>query len=319
MGTLYIDRKELHIRLDGQALAFYRDGEREGLVPISPLKRVIVIGNVSIETPVLHKLSNENVSVIFLSGKRLRFCGMLHGRLHNNGILRVKQYEKSLSLFSMEIASDIVKRKVAGQSEFLMDARESRPDLRFPMTNASRTLEKIIETLRTQTVEMQTLRGLEGGASTTYFQAFTNMFPDSLQFKKRNRRPPEDPVNAMLSLCYTLLHYEIVREIEVIGLDPTIGFYHQFDYGRESLACDLVELFRVDVDRFVWELFRERIFTVRDFAHGDERPGCYLKKESRKRFYPLYEEWAKSIRPKLVNEVRTLSVRIMDGQDIISE
>lgn len=319
MGTLYIDRKELHIRLDGQALAFYREGEREGLVPISPLKRVIVIGNVSIETPVLHKLSNENVSVIFLSGKRLRFCGMLHGRLHNNGVLRVKQYEKSLSLFSMEIASDIVKRKVKSQKEFLMDARESRPDLRFPMTNATDVLEKIIETLRTQTVEMQTLRGLEGGASTTYFQAFTKMFPESLEFKKRNRRPPEDPVNAMLSLCYTLLHYEMVREIEVIGLDPTIGFYHQFDYGRESLACDLVELFRVDVDRFVWELFRERISAVRDFAHGDERPGCYLKKESRKRFYPLYEEWAKGIRPQLVNEVRTLAVRIMDGQDIISE
>ncbi len=313
MGTLYIDRKELHIRLDGQALAFYINGEREGLIPISPLKRVIVIGNVSIETPVLHKLSNENISVIFLSGKRLRFCGMLHGMLHNNGILRLKQYEKSLSLFSKEIASDIVKRKVSGQSEFLMDVRESRPDLRFPMTNASKTLEKILETLKIQDIEMETLRGLEGGASATYFQAFTKMFPESLEFKKRNRRPPEDPVNAMLSLCYTLLHYEIVREIEVIGLD------HQFDYGRESLACDLVELYRTDVDRLVWEIFRERIFAVRDFAHEDERPGCYLKKESRKRFYPFYEEWAKSIRPKLVNEVRTLSVRIMDGQDIVSE
>jgi CRISPR-associated protein Cas1 len=319
MGTLYIDRKELHIRLDGQALAFYREGEREGLVPISPLKRVIVIGNVSIETPVLHKLSNENISVIFLSGKRLRFCGMLHGRLHNNGILRVKQYEKSLSPFSLEIAVDIVKRKVEGQKVFLLNVRESRADLRFPMTNAAGIFEKILGTLNTKDIKMETLRGLEGGASATYFQAFTKMFPESLEFKKRNRRPPEDPVNAMLSLCYTLLHYEMVREIEVIGLDPTIGFYHQFDYGRESLACDLVELYRTDVDTFVWEIFRERIFAVRDFAHEDERPGCYLKKESRKRFYPLYEEWAKGIRPQLVNEVRTLAVRIVDGQDIISE
>jgi len=319
MGTLYIDRKELHIKLDGQALAFYINGEREGLVPISPLKRVIVIGNVSIETPVLHKLSNENISVIFLSGKRLRFCGMLHGRLHNNGILRVKQYEKSLSPFSIEIASDIVKRKVTGQGEFLMDVRESRPALRFPMTNASKTLEKILETLKTQSVEMETLRGLEGGASAAYFQAYTKLFPESLKFTKRNRRPPEDPVNAMLSLCYTILHYEIVREIEVIGLDPTIGFYHQFDYGRESLACDLVEFYRTAVDRFVWQLFRDRVFTVRDFSQEDERPGCYLKKESRKRFYPLYEEWAKGIRPQIVNELRTLAERIVDGPDIISE
>src|SRR4030042_6255092 len=209
MGTLYIDRKELHIRLDGQALAFYRDGKREGLVPISPLKRVIVIGNVSIETPVLHKLSNENVSVIFLSGKRLRFCGMLHGRFHNNGILRVKQYEKSLSPVSLEIAVDIVKRKVEGQKVFLLNVRESRSDLRFPMTDAAGVLEKILETLNTDDVGMKTLRGLEGGASATYFQAFTKMFPESLEFKKRNRRPPEDPVNAMLSLCYPMFNYEI--------------------------------------------------------------------------------------------------------------
>ncbi|MDI6890360.1 MAG: CRISPR-associated endonuclease Cas1 [Thermodesulfovibrionales bacterium] len=319
MGTLYIDRKDLHIRLDGNALAFYSNEKREGIVPISPLKRVIVIGNISVETPVLHRLSNEGISVLFLSGKRLRFSGMLHGRLHNNGILRVRQYEKSLSDFSKEISVDVVKRKVASQKEFLMQVRESRPDLRFTMTKAFRVLENILESLNSQVLQMETLRGLEGGASATYFLAYTKLFPESLEFKKRNRRPPEDPVNAMLSLCYTLLHYETVREIEVIGLDPTIGFYHQFDYGRESLACDLVELYRTDVDRFVWQLFRERAFTVRDFAQEDERPGCYLKKESRKRFYPLYEEWAKGIRQQLVNEVRTLATRIMDGQDIISE
>lgn len=319
MGTLYIDRKELYIKLDGKALAFYSNGKREGLVPINPLKRVIMVGNISIETSVLHRLSDEGISVLFLSGKRLRFCGMMHGRLHNNGILRVKQYEKSFSLFSIELSADIVKRKIEKQRGFLMDVRGNRPDLRFSMTRASKILEKILETLNSQSVEMETLRGLEGGASATYFQAFTKMFPESLKFKKRNRRPPEDPVNAMLSLCYTLLHYEIVREIEVIGLDPTIGFYHQFEYGRESLACDLVELYRTDVDRFVWEIFRDRIFAIRDFAHEDERPGCYLKKESRKRFYPIYEEWAKVIRTQLTNEVRTLALRIVDGQDIISE
>lgn len=319
MGTLYIDRKDLHIRLDGNAITFYTNGEREGVVPINPLKRVIVIGNVLIETPVLHRLSDEGVSVVFLSGKRLRFCGMLHGRLHNNGILRVRQYEKSLSAFSMEMALDIVKRKIAKQREFLMDIRESRHDLRFRMTEASKVLEKILETMDTDAIGMETLRGFEGGAAATYFSAYTSMFPESLKFEKRNRRPPKDPVNAMLSLCYTLLHYEMVREIEVIGLDPTIGFYHQFDYGRESLACDLVEVYRTDVDRFIWGLFRERVFSLRDFADEDERPGCYLKKESRKRFYLLYEEWAKGIRPLIVNDVRTLASRILDGQNIIPE
>jgi CRISPR-associated protein Cas1 len=319
MGTLYIDRKDLHIRLDGHALAFYSNDKREGVVPINPLKRVVMVGNITIETPVLHRLTDEGISVLFLSGKRLRFRGMVYGRLHYNGILRVKQYEKSLTEFNKDTSLEIVRRKIEGQKDFLLSARESRPELRFPMTRASGILEKILKTLNSQKAELENLRGYEGSASAAYFSAYTKLFPESLQFKRRNRRPPEDTVNAMLSLCYTLLHYEIVREIEVIGLDPTIGFYHQFEYGRESLACDLVELYRTDVDRFVWELFRERVFTVRDFSQGDERPGCYLKKESRTRFYPLYEEWAKDLRPKLVNEVRTLATRIMDGQDVIPE
>lgn len=319
MGTLYIDRKDLHIKLDGQALAFYANGKREGLVPINPLKRVIVIGHVLIETPVLHRLAQEHVSVLFLSGKRLRFCGLLRGRLHNNGMLRVKQYEKSLSPFMDRFSREIVKNKIVRQKEFLLSVREARPDLRFPMTDAATVLENILETIGDSTPGMEQVRGYEGGASAAYFQAYTKIFADSLNFRKRTRRPPEDPVNAMLSLCYTLIHFEVVREIEVIGLDPTIGFLHQFEYGRESLACDLVELFRTEVDRFVWNIFRERAFTARDFSLNDERPGCYLKKESRQRFYPCYEEWAKAVRPDIVKEVRALAVRLMDGQDIISE
>jgi CRISPR-associated protein Cas1 len=166
---------------------------------------------------------------------------------------------------------------------------------------------------------VETIRGMEGGASAAYFAAYTKLFADSLDFKGRNRRPPEDPVNALLSLCYTLVHFEMVREIETIGLDPTIGFYHQFDYGRESLACDLVENYRPAVDKFVYELFRDREFTARDFATDDERPGCYLKKQRRKDFYPLYEQWANEMRSLWREEVRNLARRIMDGQDTLSE
>lgn len=348
MGTLYIDRKDLHIKLDGNALAFYANGERDGIVPINPLKRVVVIGNVSFETPVIHRLATENISVIFLSGKRLRFSGMLHGKLHNNGLLRLKQYEKSLTGFSLETAKEIVIRKIIKQKELLEEAKSQRPDLGLKLTTAANTLNGVIETIQEQLnssipplpnsgecefvansdevefsnlteTQMASLRGFEGGASASYFSALITMFPPSLEFTGRNRRPPLDPVNAMLSLCYTMLHYEILREIEVIGLDPTIGFYHQFEYGRESLACDLVEPYRADVDRFVWRIFRERMFTARDFAMDDERPGCYLKKHSRQRFYPEYEEWAKEMRPQWVEEVRNLARRIMDGKDPLPE
>jgi CRISPR-associated protein Cas1 len=317
MGTLFIDRKDLHVKLDGQAIAFYSKEGREGIVPINPLKRVIMVGNILLETSVLNKLSQNGISVLFLSGKRLRFCGILHSRLHNNGLLRVKQYEKSLSDFKMKVAIDIVRRKIAAQKDFLLNVRDRRPDLRFKMTTIACTLQGIMLETERQNLAMDSLRGFEGGASAQYFSAFTKMFPESLQFSGRNKRPPEDPVNAMLSLCYTLMHFEMVREIELIGLDPTIGFYHQFDYGRESLACDLVEPYRPVVDRFVWEIFKDRVFTKRDFVMNDERPGCYLKKESRKRFYPLYEEWARKMRPIWVEEVRGIARRIMDGQDVV--
>jgi len=316
MGTLYIDRKELFVKLDGQAIAFYSNNVREGVVPINPLKRVVIVGNVLLETSVLNRLAQEGISVLFLSGKRLNYRGILHGRLHNNGLLRVRQYEKSLlSLFTKEIAVYIVRKKLTSQRQLLIDAAERRHDLRFPLTTAIGILTQVIETIDAKIPEMDTLRGLEGGAASAYFSAYTTMFPESLNFTKRNKRPPQDPVNAMLSLCYTLLHFEMVREIEVIGLDPTIGFYHQFEYGRESLACDLIEPYRPLVDRFIWDFFRERIFTVRDFAMDDEKPGCYLKKTARQRFYQLYEEWAQKMRPLWIEDVRTLARRITDGQE----
>jgi len=323
MGTLYIDRKGILVKLDGNAIAFYVNNEREGMVPLAPLKRIIVVGSCIIESSVFRKLSDEGIALLFLSGRMMRFCGMFHGRLHNNGLLRIKQYEKSLDPFVIEFSREIVQRKIAGQSNLLREALERRPDLRFPLTtginiirNIECSLDNVVVNSELRDGVLDILRGLEGSAASAYFSAYTALFPASLGFTKRTRRPPEDPVNALLSLSYTLLHYEIVREAEVIGLDPTIGFYHQFEYGRESVACDLVELYRSEADRFVWGLCRDRQFTERDFSSDGERPGCYLKKGARARFYPLYEEWAKQMRPVFVEEVRALARRIMGNGNV---
>ncbi|MBF0520250.1 MAG: CRISPR-associated endonuclease Cas1 [Nitrospirae bacterium] len=333
MGTLYVDKKGIHIKEDGNALAFYANGNREGIVPVKPLNRVVIVGSVTIESSALHKLAQEGITVVFLSGRSLRVNGIFHGSLHNNGILRVKQYEKSVTGFSKVISLEIIKKKVESQCGLLKDAINERPDKRLQLFNAIKVIESISEKITilseigtgdwTHSNDAQdcfqklpdkaAIMGLEGGAASTYFQAYTELFASSLNFSKRTKRPPEDPVNAMLSLCYTILHYEMVREIEVIGLDPFIGFYHTFEYGRESLACDLIELFRASVDKFVWYLFREREFTIRDFFQDGTKPGCYLKKECRKKFYPIYEEWAKEMRPKYIETVRELARRITDG------
>ncbi len=321
MSTLYIDRKDLYIKLDGDAIALYCNGKKEGLAPIKPLKRVIISGRVIIDARVLHRLADENISVLFLSGKRLRFRGMLHGRLHNNAILRVMQYRVSLSHFSLIWSTEIISRKIERQITLLQDALERRPDCRRELTRGITTLKETLGKIqKTGMIGKEPLRGLEGGAASTYFSAYTSLFPPSLGFKKRQRRPPKDPVNAMLSLTYTLLHYEAVRELEVIGLDPLIGFYHDFEYGRESLASDLIEPLRPLVDRWIWEIFSTRLFTGRDFTTGNERPGCYLKKEGRRRYYFHYEEWARSVRSLLIDDVRDLARRIMTyGENPVSK
>mgnify|MGYP001117280384 CR=1 FL=1 len=318
MGTLFIDRKDLHVKLDGNTLAFYINGKKEGSAPIAPLSRVIIVGNVTIDANVLNRLASENISVIFLSGKNMRFCGMLHGRLHNNAIIRIRQYEKTKTDFTIEFAKSIVKNKISSQKDFLTELLDERKDLRKQLLDTIKVLNETLVSLDCKVLDIDSLRGYEGCSAAVYFYTYTKLFPPSLNFVKRTKRPPEDPVNAMLSLCYTILHYEMVREIEINGLDPIVGFYHTFEYGRESLACDFVEPFRAKADRFVWTLFRDRTFTEDDFTYDNERHGCYLKKTGRARFYPLVEEWKDSFRPEIKEFIRNFIRSIYNEEDVIS-
>ncbi|MCF6150624.1 MAG: CRISPR-associated endonuclease Cas1 [Candidatus Kuenenia sp.] len=318
MGTLYIDRKGYHIKLDGESIAFYLEGKREGIVPIRPLSRVIIAGNTIIETSVLNKLADNNCSIVFLSGRGLQYRGTLTGRIHNNGILRVRQYEKSLDKdFSIMISKELVLKKTEKQLEFLGEAARiaEAENRKVTFSNFFGIIENIMSNIARRCDSQESLRGYEGAASNAYFSAFTSLFSDHLGFKTRTRRPPRDPVNAMLSLCYTLLHYEAVREIQVAGLDPTIGFYHCFDYGRESLACDLIEPFRPVADKFVWELFEEGKCSPADFVKENE--GVYLKKNARKEFYPFYEAWVEPVRKEIIAGVKNISGRIVGGEDAI--
>lgn len=313
MGTLYIDRKDLLLKLDGNAIGIYCNGKKEGTVPLYPLKRIIISSNVIFETRLIKRLMDNNITVIFLSGKNMRFCGILRGKLHNNGLLRVKQYKNYLDKeFRINFSKELIFRKLQKHKELLEEWQYLNHQ---PISSAIKTIEQIIKSLHNGSFSIETIRGIEGGAASTFFSVYMLLFDKNLNFCNRNRRPPLDPVNAMLSLCYTLVHYEVVREIELIGLDPTIGFYHEFEYGRESLACDIVELFRPYVEEFVFRIFNEKIFTEDDFVNNDKKSGCYLKKESREKFYFTYEEWIKNLRSFIRDEIRDIARRLMDEKE----
>ena len=135
------------------------------------------------------------------------------------------------------------------------------------------------------------LRGIEGAAAAGFFLGYTRLFAPALDFTGRNRRPPRDPVNAALSLGYTLLHTEAVHAVHLAGLDPMIGFYHELDFGRPSLASDLIEPLRGQVEHWVWDCFRERLLRLEDFTREGE--ACLLGKSARQRYFAAYEVFAR--------------------------
>lgn len=297
MSSLYLDRKNLGIKLDGQALALYEDGERKGSVPLHLLDRVVLRGNVQLESRVLGALSERNIGLLVLSGRNTDATAMLAARAHSDSTRRLGQYRVSMDDgLRTPLARWLVLVKVRAQQRLLKDALTGRADLRHPLTTASETLNGIIGQLREDqfALSLASLRGFEGAAAAAYFSGFTRLFAPALNFTGRNKRPPPDPVNACLSLGYTLLHYDAVRACHIVGLDSMLGFYHDVNFGRESLACDLMEPLRPLLDRWVWQMFRERQLRAEHFS--DDNGRCQMNKAGRQCFYAFYESQAGSAR-----------------------
>jgi CRISPR-associated protein Cas1 len=147
---------------------------------------------------------------------------------------------------------------------------------------------------------------LEGAAAAAYFQAFFQAFAPSLNVHQRKRRPPPDPVNAMLSLSYALLTSLAVQALWRTGLDPAIGFLHSLAHGRPALACDLIEPRRAEVDLWVQAQFRDRHLRAESFGH-DGSGACLLGKAGRAHFYPAWDELARSLYRKMYQHSRHLT------------
>ncbi len=156
-----------------------------------------------------------------------------------------------------------------------------------------------------QAGDLNVLRGIEGAAAAGYFAALTHLFPPALNFSGRNRRPPRDPVNACLSLGYTLLHTEAVRACHQAGLDPLLGFFHDPAYGRESLACDLIEPLRARLDAWVGELFRSRALRKENFV--EDQGACLLNKAGRQVYFATFETFAPRLRRYLRQQAYRLA------------
>jgi len=311
MGTLFLDRKDLRLAFEGQCLALYEQDAKRGTVPLHLLQRVVIRGQIMLDTRVLAALAEKDIGVLMLSGRNHRTVAMLFGKPHNDSQRRMAQYACYLDqAMRMRWSAWLVKAKLRNQKRLLTGALAERPDLRHDLTAAVATLNGILTQLANNRADtLDRLRGFEGAGAAAYFKAFCPLFAPSLQFTARQRRPPPDPVNACLSLGYTLLHFDAVKACHECGLDPYIGFFHDPAFGRESLACDVIEPLRAVLDQWVWRLFRERLLRVEHFS--DDHGKCLINKTGRQRFYAEYEIFAKPVRRLLRRYAHALAQRLL--------
>ncbi len=310
MPALYIDAQGAYLRKRGGEYLIQHDNH-EIRFPAAQVERVLLLGNIQLSTQVMAELLESGVPVCFLSSHG-RYRGRLSPAMHANVHLRMKQYEfVRESSLRLPVARWFVLGKIRNSKEFICrrlsdsgcDSADLRSKLKAAMEMAGRTH------------DLDRLRGFEGHAAHEYFAAFADVFRGSrFYWRGRNRQPPRDPVNAMLSLGYTLLMNETISAIEAIGMDVYAGMLHggvsQSEYGKPALALDLMEEFRYLVDRMVIRLTLGKLVDPNHFektANG----GCYMRVESRKVFF---SQWEGVMRSLLKYDHRRLSYRQIIGE-----
>lgn len=319
MTTLYLDRRDLTLSLEGNALAIYAASVRQGTVPLSLLESVVMRSAVTLQSSLLARLADAGIGVLAFGGRGATKLARVQGRSHNDGARRIGQYIRHQDpTWRLHWTRRLVRGKLRRQQRLLRQAAARRPDLRHPLHKAQRQLgDAASRASAAELSSIDSLRGIEGAAAAAYFGAYTRLFPATLQFTGRNRRPPRDPVNAALSLAYTMLHYEAVRACYCAGLDPIIGFYHALDFGRDSLASDLIEPLRPSADAWVWQQFRDR--NLRDDHFTQEGDACLLGKTGRQRFYAAFEVFARPQRRLLRRFTRKLAAELATaGRDAVT-
>lgn len=296
MAILYVDRKNLELRVSSGVLSFYEPAGRKGSVPISHLDRVVVYGNVKLSASVIATLTGAGVGILFLSGRHNKYIATCVGLPHNDVQRKLGQLEAfSSQATRIDWSRKLVVAKITAQLKLLRKAMDTRSDKRKYLFNGVNQLTKIVDRINStaNTVSLDSLRGFEGSAARIYFSAYRTLFAPSLNFTERNRRPPKDPVNACLSLAYTVLHFEAVIHCHTAGLDPLLGLYHEPSYGRESLATDIIEPLRPYIDEWVWNLFRDRVLTAKSFTKDGQ--AVLMSKSARYQFYDNYRPLSTSL------------------------
>ncbi len=285
MPTLYVTEPGARIEKQyRRILVTNTDDEVLLSVPLTHVTDVVIVGSVGVTTQAMLSLLDAGVSFSIISR-----AGKLLGRLvppsEGNIFLRRLQYQRAADpAFCLPIARQIALGKLKNQRA--LARRLCRLNAGLPNANIEKINAAIKEAETGQSLDG--LRGQEGAGARAYFDVFRAALNAEWDFKKRSRRPPADPANALLSFGYSLLTQNMMTALEVAGLDPYDGFFHADVYGRPALALDLVEEFRaLIVDSVVLTVINKRILSPEDFDPGPEG-GFFLKRHAMRKFLAQY-------------------------------
>lgn len=290
MNTLYVTLPEAYLSKDGQNVVVSVNQQEVFRIPSINIEGIVTFGYMG-ASPGLMKLCSDNgISLTFLSPNG-RFISRIQCATRGNVLLRKAQYSLSDDdERSLHIAKLIIGAKIQNYRNILK--RYCRD---YGECQEVETAVKILETNKRHAlnaVDKAKLMGFEGMASNAYFDVLPKLILNQKEyfpFNGRNRRPPKDEVNAMLSLAYTLIANDMSAALETVGLDPYVGFLHSLRPGRTSLALDIMEEFRAYLgDRFVFSLINKRQITPKDFLHQGDN-GVILTDNGRKTFLVAWQ------------------------------
>jgi len=299
LNTLYITNPDAYLSLDGENIVVKLEEQELGRIPLHNLEGIVTMGYVGASPALMGKCAENNIGLTFLkpSGK---FLAKVTGKAYGNILLRREQYriaddEKRKTV----IAKDFIVGKLfnsRGVIERAIRDHSERLDVE-KLKNVSNNLRRSIEFARNAN-DCDQLRGYEGEGANTYFSVFNELIlqqKEAFYFEGRNRRPPLDNVNALLSFSYSLLTSMCCSALETVGLDPYAGFMHTDRPGRASLALDLMEELRpIMADRFVLTLINKRLITEDGFQ-CKENGAILLTDDTRKVVLKLWQERKKEM------------------------
>ncbi len=288
MSTLYVTQQDTVLRKTDERLKVTQKGTTLLDVPMLKVSQVVIFGRVTVTAATLQALLERQTPVCYLSSHG-RYIGRIEPALSKNALLRSAQYRAAFDPTAvLGLARQMVRGKLTNMRVMLQRANRGvdSPAVDRAVDRLKDGLDAI-DTFPT----LDQLRGLEGAGSAAYFGVFDHLIKaDGVHFVKRVRRPPTDPVNALLSFGYALLASDIQSAVNSVGFDPYQGYLHVEHYGRPALALDLMEEFRpLIVDSVVLTCLNKRIIGPEDFTVQLGQVHR-LTDAARRKFLTQYEE-----------------------------